>query len=500
MESIRRNRVSLVVIVAAAVVLALWAAPEVSRRWAYGQTQGQTQALREALPGMTQARQLSELYRQVARAVSPAVVEIRVVKHVEGPGMSEDFFEGLPPELRRRFAVPESPREYRRQGLGSGVIVDADRGYVLTNNHVVADADEVEIVLGDGRELRAGNILRDPKSDLAVIQIDADGLVAAELADSDQAEVGDLVLAIGSPQGLTQTVTAGIISAKGRRTQRGAVYGLYENYLQTDAAINMGNSGGPLVDMEGRVVGINTAIVTPTGAFAGIGLAIPSSLARDVMTQLIETGEVARGYLGISFEPADEGVRVVAMLDDAPAAQAGMQVGDVIVALNGEPIADSQDFRYAIGQMAPGTEVTLTVQRDGQRQDLAVTLGQQPENLEEAFGMGRRQEAPARPERVRVWGLSLRDLTPELARRFGFDASTRGPVITEVPGGGGGGLALRPGLLIVAVNQTEVATAQDVVEALEKADPKRGAVLGLRDGEGRTFRVLLRFAGDNPQP
>ncbi|MFW6154643.1 MAG: trypsin-like peptidase domain-containing protein, partial [Planctomycetota bacterium] len=386
------------------------------------------------------------------------------------------------------------------RGLGSGVVVDAERGYVLTNNHVVADADEVAVVFSDGREFMAEEILRDPKTDLAVIRIDADGLVEAQLADSEEAQVGDLVLAIGSPQGLTQTVTAGIISAKGRRTQRGAIYGLYEDYLQTDAAINMGNSGGPLVNMAGKVVGINTAIITPSGAFAGIGLAIPSSLAEDVMTQLIETGEVARGFLGVSFEPTDEGVRVVAMLDDSPAAQAGVQVGDLIVAINGDPITDGQDFRYVIGQMAPGTEVTLTVRRDGERQDLTVMLGQQPEDLAAAFGMKRRQETPDEPERVRVWGLALQDLTPQLARRFGFDPSTRGPVITEVPGRYGGGLALRPGLLVVSVNQAEVATARDVVEALEDADRERGAVLRLRDGEGRTFRVLLRHAGGDENP
>ncbi len=496
-QTLAKNLTSLVVVVVA-VGLVVWAAQEVPRRWAYAQTQGRTQALREALPGMSQAQQLSELYRQVAEAVSPAVVEVRVVKRVEvrTPGGLEEFFEDLPPQFRRQFPTPDGPREFRRQGLGSGVIVDAEQGYVLTNNHVVADADEVEVVLGDGREVRAGTILRDPKTDLAVIQIDADGLVEAKLADSETAQVGDLVLAIGSPQGLTQTVTAGIISAKGRRTQRSAL-GLYENYLQTDAAINMGNSGGPLVNMEGKVVGINTAIVTPTGAFAGIGLAIPSSLAEDVMTQLIETGEVSRGYLGIQFEPADDGVQVVAMLDDTPAARGGVQVGDVIVALNGEPIDDPQDFRYIIGQTGPGTEVTLTVLRDGQRKDLTVTLGQQPDDLAAAFGLGGRRDTPDEPARVRVWGMTLRDLTPELARRLGFDPSTRGPVVTEVPGAAGGGLALRPGLLIVSVDGTEVATARDVAEAIEQADGERGAVLRLRDAEGRTFRVLLRYAGDD---
>lgn len=466
--------------------------PTVSQRWAYAQAKGENDAARDALAGMTQAEQLSQLFRQVAKVVSPAVVEIRVVSRVQvrGPGLGLESFEGLPEEYRRQLPIPGTPREFERRGMGSGVIVDAEKGYVLTNNHVIEDADEVEIVLYDGRKVKAERIIGDPKSDLAVVSVEAEGLIGAELGDSDAIEVGDWVLAVGSPSGLSQTVTAGIISAKGRRTARGEVFGMYENYLQTDAAINRGNSGGPLVNMRGKVVGINTAIITPSGAFAGIGLSIPSNLAKNIMTQLIETGKVVRGYLGIQFEQVDKGARVVAVLDDSPAATAGLQVGDVIMEMNGRDVTDGADFRYRIGNMPPGEKIKLVVRRKDADVKLTIELGEQPEDMAAAFGL-ERPGRPSKPKTAEVWGLKVADLIPALARKLGLSESATGVVITDVADEVAGRVSIRPGTIILEVDMEKITSAARFVAKLEQADPEVGVVLRVRSPNGKTMTVLL---------
>lgn len=471
--------------------------PLLGERMAYAQAASENQAVRDALPGMAQAEQLSKLFRHVAKAVSPAVVEIRVTKTVQAGDPYREFFEGLPPGMRDRFRAPSSSREFTRRGLGSGVIVDAQKGYVLTNNHVVADADKVQVVLADGRTLTAENILCDPKTDLAVMTIPAEGLISAPLGDSDTMEVGDWVVAIGSPEGLKQSVTAGIISAKGRRTQRGANSGQYENYLQTDAAINHGNSGGPLVNMRGEVIGVNTAIVTPTGAFAGIGLSIPSNLVKGVMAQLIDKGRVSRGFLGIQFESADDGVRVIGMLDDSPAAKSGLEVGDIVIGLNGWEISDGQEFRYRIAGMAPGTKQEFKILRDGRTQMVTVTLGDQPDDLAKAFGLegSARSSEPSSADR---WGVKVSDMTAGLARRFGYPADTEGVVITGVANAIASRLGIRAGMLVKKVAGVEMKTARDFVAALDGADAKRGVVLYVQSPQGQGMKVLL--IGEKPKP
>jgi len=423
--------------------------------------------------------------------VGPAVVEVRVSKKVsfrspDGRGF-EEFFEGLPPGMRRRFPVPAPghPREYTQRGLGSGVIVDADKGYVLTNNHVVADADKVQVVLHDDRTFTAEWVRRDPKTDLAVLKIKADKLIAARLGGSSKMEVGDWVLAIGSPEGFDQTVTAGIISAKGRRTRSDR----YENYLQTDAAINHGNSGGPLVNMRGEVIGINTAIVSRTGAYAGIGLSIPSDLATRVMKQLIDTGKVARGYLGISFRGTPDGVKIMAVLSGSPGDKGGLRVGDVILALDGKDLADGQDFRFRVAGMAPGSKHTFTVLRKGKKRTFPVTLGEQPEDMTRAFDLG--NGGAAKPGTVERLGLKVANLTPALAKQYGFPAGAAGVVITEVRPNSIAAQSLRPGVRITKVGQTPVKTTRQFADAVAKANAAEGVELTVENAKGAGMTVLI---------
>jgi serine protease Do len=373
------------------------------------------------------------------------------------------------------------------------VIVDAEEGYVLTNNHVVAGADKVKVILHDGRTLSTEWIRRDPKTDLAVLKVDPERLIAAPLGDSGKMEVGDWVLAVGSPEGFEQSVTAGIISAKGRRTRGDR----YENYLQTDAAINHGNSGGPLVNMRGEVIGVNTAIISRTGAYAGIGLSIPSNLVKDIMAQLIKTGSVARGYLGIVFRDLEEGVKVIATRDGLAAADAGVQVGDVITELDGRKLKDGQDFRFQIAAMAPGSVHNLTILRKGKKLVLPVTLGRQPEDLAKAFQL-KPDGGPDKSGTAEELGLKVADLTPELARRYGYAAGTTGVVITAVKRRSADTLGLRPGVLITRIGDTEVSTAAEFAEAVAKADLDEGVELRLEGPGGAGMSVLITGEQDDP--
>ncbi len=467
--------------------------PGMVQEISYAASKGEHEAAKDSLAGMAQAEKLSELFRHVAKAVRPAVVEIRVKKTVSVDGTSHrfrEFFENSPPGSRRGTPLPSprDPRQFNRSGLGSGVIVDSARGYVLTNNHVVADADEVEVILQDGRSLKAEWIRTDPKTDLAVIKIEPKQLLSIALGDSDQMEVGDWVLAIGSPEGLEQTVTAGIISAKGRRTREDR----YENYLQTDAAINHGNSGGPLVNMRGEIIGINTAIVSRSGAYAGIGLSIPSKLVKQIMQQLIEKGKVSRGYLGINFEGVDAGVLVKVVLRGSPGDRGGIRVGDVITALNGKALADGQDFRYRIAWMTPGSKQEFTVRRKGKTVTLTVTLGEQPDDLAAAFGL---EDRPARPTAASAekLGLKVAELTPAKARHYGYKADTRGVVITGISRGGPteGFPGVRPGALIKKVDDKAVGTLLEFTAAIEKAKLAEGIALEVESANGSAMSVLI---------
>src|SRR5216684_1087086 len=326
-------------------------------------------------------------FAPVVKKISPAVVKVFTTTRIQPsefngpPGMDEmlrrffgDQFQG---QLPRR-----GPSVQRQEGIGSGVIVTKD-GYILTNNHVVDGADDVKVALQDGRELSAKVIGRDPKSDVAVIKIDARDLPAVSMADSDKVEVGDVVLAVGNPFGIGQTVTTGIISATGRAGGMGLDY---EDFLQTDAAINPGNSGGALVDADGRLIGINTAILSRSGGNQGIGFAIPVNLARDVMTSLIKDGRVTRGYLGVMIQDItpelakefklkdDNGALVGDVSADSPAEKAGLKSGDIIVEFNGKKVTDSRHLKLEVARTQPGESVPLKVFRDGATRELQVAV------------------------------------------------------------------------------------------------------------------------------
>jgi serine protease Do len=341
-------------------------------------------ATKPVLPASNPAVMPVSSYADVVSKVAPAVVTIhsqsRVRQPQQYPFMDDPFF-------RRFFGSPQQqpPAERQRLGLGSGVIIDAN-GYILTNHHVIDGADQIKVDLNDNRSLDARVVGSDPPSDLAVLKVEASNLPVLTLGDSDRMRVGDVVLALGNPLGIGQTVTMGIISAKGRQT--GLSNGSFEDFLQTDAPINQGNSGGALVSTNSELIGINSQILSTSGGSIGLGFAIPSNMARTVVEQLIKTGKVRRGQLGVvalripSEEAAKMGVTqgpgvvVYQVQPGGGAERAGIRQADVITALNGEPISDPNTFRNKIASTPPGTEITLTVKRDGSEQQVRATLGE----------------------------------------------------------------------------------------------------------------------------
>jgi serine protease Do len=427
----------------------------------------------------------------VAKAVRPSVVSITSTSTVE---MSSPF-EGSPFEFFFRD-MPKPGGKHKRQGMGSGVIVDP-RGYILTNNHVVGEADELKVVLQDERELTAEIVGTDPKTDIAVIKVKLEGkdaqkgLKAASLGNSDSLEVGEWVMAVGSPFGLAQTVSAGIVSAVGR----GRV-GItdYEDFIQTDAAINPGNSGGPLVNLEGRVIGINTAIASRSGGNQGVGFAIPINMAKAVMNQLIDHGEVVRGYLGVfiadvsrelgkSFGYEGEGgVLVQDVSAGSPGEKAGLKPGDIILERDGKAVSDVSTFRNGIAQSKPGSSVKLTIFREGKKLSVTAKLETLPSD-----GVAKKGKDGAAPSGR---GLALSDVTPELKARFQL-GDARGAVVVRVQEGSAAADAgLQPGDLLVAVGTSTVGNAADASRLIGQAKPNAPLRLRvLREGRG-LFLIL----------
>lgn len=500
---------------AAALILAfaMLFGPALVQQLAYASARGTNQADREELVKLSQREQLSRLFRAVAATVKPAVVVVRVETEVEMPRMPrfdmEDFFRRFSGEdFSDRSQVPRregqrqpregqrQPRERRyfvRRGLGSGVIVDAEKGYVLTNSHVVFGADKIKLITHDGQQFATEWVRTDAATDLAVVKIkDPKGLIGVALGDSGGMEVGDWVLAIGAPEGLPQTVTAGIISAKGRATGRR----VYEDLLQTDAAINKGNSGGPLVNMRGEVIGINTAIISRTGVNEGIGLAIPSNMAGNVMRQLIDKGKVVRGYLGVLPQDVDEdlaedlklpnvkGALVARVEKGAPADKAGLAEEDFIVALDGKPIEDATDLRHRIADLRPGAEVELTIYRSARKKTVTVKLATRPAYLAEGV---QERKGRSRPKR---YGLEVETLTERLAERYGFDKDTKGVLIADVePDSDAAEEGLRPGMVIDKVGGKKVTTAEEFARAA--ADKENIRVRVLIAGPVRGQRIVM---------
>jgi serine protease Do len=435
-------------------------------------------------------------YADVVSQVAPAVVTIRSEKRVRAPRpfpfFSDPFFRELFGEGGR------APQQQLQLGLGSGVIVTHD-GYLLTNHHVIDGADEIEVETAGGRTYRVKVVGSDAPSDLAVLRIDGSNLPMLRLGDSDKVRVGDVVLAVGNPLGVGQTVTAGIISAKERSTGMGN--GTFESFLQTDAPINRGNSGGALVNTAGELIGINSQILSTSGGGSiGIGFAIPSNMARQVSEQLIKAGSVRRGKLGVSIQPLTpdissslgmkdtRGVIVNFVEPGSPADRAGIQQGDVITQLNGAPVESGNTFRNSIAGMVPGSEVTITIVRGGQQQQLKAKLAE----LGAAGGGSQEQGGGGEPpEPSGRFGMSINPLTPDIARQLGIRPGSAGVVVTDVdPAGAAAEAGIEPGDLILQVNRQPVRSVDDLRNALTRST--NAPALLLMQRQQNQFFVTIR--------
>jgi Do/DeqQ family serine protease len=439
-------------------------------------------------------------YADVVTAVAPAVVTIRSQRVVRAPRQfpffNDPFFREF---FGDRYRAPNAQPQQIQRGLGSGVIITKD-GYILTNHHVIDGAEEIRVELTNNRGYDAKLIGDDPRSDLAVLKINANDLPMLTLGDSDRVRVGDVALAVGNPLGIGQTVTAGIISAKGRST--GLSDGSFESFLQTDAPINQGNSGGALVSTAGELVGINSQIVSPTGGNIGIGFAIPANMARSVAEQLIKSGKVRRGYLGVGVQPITSdmaanlglkevrGVIVSNVEQGSPAERAGLKQGDVITVINGTQIEDGNSLRNVIASAGPGADVTITILRDGHEQQLRAKLDELA-NQTAAPPANEPGEGQTDEDRL---GWTVTPMTPDLAARLGLGRGAQGLVIMGVnPAGAAAQAGLQPGDVIEQVNRQAVRSEEDLKSALSRAGSQPLLVL-IRRGGGSAF-VTVRPRG-----
>ena len=450
--------------------------------------------------GPAQARSAPDSFADLAEELLPTVVNIATTQVLENQRSQEfeeffkDFFE------RRGGEAP--PQERRRaSSLGSGFIIDSS-GYIVTNNHVIAEADEISVRLQDDTTLEAKLVGRDEKTDLALLKVESDKpLPAAKWGSSEKARIGDWVVAIGNPFGLGGSVTAGIISAR----QRDINSGPYDDFIQTDAAINRGNSGGPMFNLDGEVIGVNTAIFSPSGGSVGIGFAIPSSLVKNIIDQLREHGEVRRGWLGVRIQTVTEelaeglrlesvhGALVASVTEGGPAEAAGIQQGDVVLEFNGRVVPDMRKLPRMVAETPIGDAVDVVVWRKGKRVTLKVDLGELAE--EKVASLQKQPDQSVESGNIPDLGLALGTITPELRERFSLADKTDGVVITDVVAGGSGAeKGLRPGDVIVEVDQEQVKTPAEVADHVKKAKDDGYRVVTLlvfREGDFQWVAVRI---------
>ncbi|MGZ5568059.1 MAG: Do family serine endopeptidase, partial [Limisphaerales bacterium] len=450
------------------------------------------------------AEQLGKAYAEVASHVQPAVVSVYSEKMVKHPDTSAD-------DLLRRFFGDQMPPGHGRgsrnhpgtvpqQGMGSGIVIDK-KGHILTNYHVVSDVDEIKVQLGDRRRFEAEIVGTDPASDIAVIRIKGNvpsDLPVAELGDSDALQVGNIVMAIGSPFGFIQTVTTGVLSAKGRA---GIGINTYEDFLQTDAAINPGNSGGPLVNMRGQVIGINSVIATSIGQFAGVGLAIPINMVKAILPTLTSGGKIVRGFLGIGIQELTSdlaqqfgantinGALVSDVSKGGPAEEAGLKPGDIILRFDGKSIQDTAHLKNMVAATKPGTRVKMEILRDGKEQSLTATvakLAPEPEVASvESEAAGSNSEKPSGK-----LGVSVQQLTPGLAQQLGYQGD-KGVVVTDVQEGGAAAMAgLKEGDLIVEANHEAISSPADLRRITDNAKNQSNTLLRVKRDK-QTVYVLV---------
>jgi serine protease Do len=451
------------------------------------------------------ADQLSDLFEGTSEKVSPSVMpifseqEVKVSSSFGSPG--DPFRDFFGDDFFKHFfgQIPPGDQKQTVRGLGSGVIVSSD-GYILTNNHVVQDAEKLTVVMPDKKKYTAKVIGTDPQTDVAVIKIDAKGLPAAQLGNSDNVKVGQWVIAVGNPFQLLHTVTAGIISAKGRSS-----VGLadYEDSIQTDASINPGNSGGALADLDGNVIGINTAISSPSGGSVGIGFAIPSNMAKRVMDELIDKGKISRGYLALVPQDIDEnmakalhlksadGALVGDVTPDGPADKGGIKRGDIITQFDSKKVANSTELRNLVAQADPGSAAKITLLRDGKEMQVTVALGERPK------GRGGRESQPEQQQpdeqTSKKLGLSMQNLTPDIAQQLGY-LHEHGVVITDVSSGSPAEDAgLQQGDLIKEVNRVAVATTREFNRIVARLGSGESVAL-LVQREQNTFYVAIQLS------
>jgi serine protease Do len=438
---------------------------------------------------------LSNAFESIAKQVEPAVVNISTEQIIHQaasqiPDPFRDFFGDNSP-----FGsfFNQAPRDLKQRSLGSGFIVDS-RGYILTNNHVVKDATKIKVKLQDGRNLDATVVGTDPQTDLAVLRIKASNLPILRMAGSGQAKVGEWVLAFGSPFGLQETMTAGIISAKGRVIGAGP----YDDFLQTDAAINPGNSGGPLVDLTGEVVGINTMILSESGGFQGIGLAIPAGLAENIYQQLVSNGKVTRGWLGVHIQEMTpelaksfnlqgaKGVLVAQVDADGPAAKAGLQSGDVILAYDGKEVHNARDLSLAVAETKVGVPAELKVLRNGNEMTFHVSIGERPDDI------AQKTDESQEDQHGRL-GITVENITPDVAREMNL-TSNRGALVTDVrPGSPADDGGVRQGDVIREINHSPVRNASDLQSVAR--DLRKGQTVLLQvDRQGQTMYLAFELS------